>query len=175
MPRLVTTLGPSYWHGWSPDGRTLVYCAKRHGQHDIYAISVEGGNETRLTDAPGLDDGPDFSPDGQSIYFNSDRSGSMRIYRMGHDGSNQTQLTFDDDYGDWFPHPSPDGRFLVFVSYESSVSGHPPNKPVVLRLMSLPDGPVEVLTDVFGGQGTLNVPSWSPDSRSFAFVSYRLL
>jgi Tol biopolymer transport system component len=173
-PRLVTTLGPSYWHGWSPDGRTLVYCAGRSGQYDIYAINVDGGDETRLTQARGLDDGPDYSPCGQYIYFNSDRSGNMRIYRMRPDGSDQTQLTFNDEYGDWFAHPSPDGKYLVFISYDSSVKGHPPNKPVVIRLMTLPNGPIEVLCQVFGGQGTLNVPSWSPDSSEFAFVSYRL-
>lgn len=174
-PRLVTTSGPSYWHGWSPDGQTLAYCAARHGSYDIYTISIEGGRETRLTDAPGLDDGPDYSPDGRHIYFNSDRTGAMRIYRMRSDGTEQTQLTFDDEFGDWFPHPAPDGRSLVFVSYASSVKGHPPNQPVALRLLSLVDGSVEVLTELFGGQGTLNVPSWSPDGSAFAFVSYRLL
>lgn len=174
-PQLVTTTGPSYWHGWSPDGKTLAYCACRNGSYDIYSTTVAGGREVRLTQAPGLDDGPDFSADGAYIYFNSDRTGAMRIFRMRSDGSEQTQLTFDEDYGDWFPHPSPDGRFLVFVSYSSSVKGHPPNQPVCLRLMSLLDGSVELLTELFGGQGTLNVPSWSPDGSEFAFVSYRLL
>jgi Tol biopolymer transport system component len=174
-PRLVTPLAPSYWHGWSPDGKTLAYCAGRAGRYDIYSISIDGGEETRLTEAPGLDDGPDFSPDGQHIYFNSDRDGAMRIYRMRCDGTEQMQLTFDSAYGDWFPHPSPDGRYLVFVSYESCVKGHPPNKRVWLRLMSLADGSVEVLGELFGGQGTINVPSWSPDSTAFAFVSYRML
>jgi TolB protein len=174
-PRLVTATGPSYWHGWSPDGRTLAYCAGRNGSYDIYSISVAGGCEVRLTQAPGLDDGPDFSADGTHIYFNSDRTGAMRIFRMRSDGSEQTQLTFDEGYGDWFPHPSPDGGFVVFISYASSVKGHPPNQPVCLRLMSLLDGSVELLAELFGGQGTLNVPSWSPDSSEFAFVSYRLL
>ncbi|HEY5961430.1 MAG TPA: hypothetical protein VIV60_32955 [Polyangiaceae bacterium] len=174
-PRLITARAPSYWHGWSPDGKTLAYCAGRNGAYDIYSISVDGGEETRLTDAAGLDDGPDFSADGCHIYFNSDRSGAMRLFRMRCDGSEQTQLTFDDAYGDWFPHPSPDGRFLVFLSYESSVKGHPPNQRVWLRGMSLVDGSVEVLAEVFGGQGTINVPSWSPDGKAFAFVSYRML
>lgn len=174
-PRLVTGDAPSYWHGWSPDGQSLAYCAARNGQYDIYCKPVNGGEELRLTDAPGLDDGPDFSPDGRFIYFNSDRTGNMRIYRMRSDGSEQMQLTHDDCYGDWFPHPSPDGRFIVFVSYESSVRGHPPNKPVALRMMSLESGAIELLAELFGGQGTINVPSWAPDSSSFAFVSYRLL
>lgn len=174
-PQLVTTRSPSYWHGWSPDGRTLAYCAERCGQYDIYSIDIEGGSETRLTSAPGLDDGPDYSPDGQFIYFNSDRGGHMRIYRMRNDGSEQTQITVDAQYGDWFPHPSPDGRHLVFLSYDSSVKGHPPNKQVAIRMMALPDGRPEHLLELFGGQGTLNVPCWSPDSSAFAFVSYAIV
>jgi Tol biopolymer transport system component len=173
VPKLVTTQGPSYWHGWSPDGTTLVYCAGRLGQFDIYSIGVDGGRESRLTDAPGLDDGPDFSPCGRYIYFNSDRTGNMRIYRMKSDGSEQTQLTFDSQFGDWFAHPSPNGRYIVFVSYDCSVKGHPPNQPVVLRLMNMENGRVEILCELFGGQGTINVPSWSPDGNEFAFVSYK--
>lgn len=173
-PTLVTDMAPSYWHGWSPDGRTLVYCAGRGGQHDIYSIDIDGGPETRLTSAPGLDDGPDYSPNGEFIYFNSDRSGKMRIYRMRNDGSEQTQITDDPQYGDWFPHPSPDGRHLLFLSYDSAVQGHPPNKQVSIRMIALPDARPEVLVELFGGQGTLNVPCWSPDSSAFAFVSYEL-
>lgn len=174
-PRLVTPLGPSYWHGWSPDGRTLVYCAARDEKYDIYAIPVEGGTERRLTDAEGLDDGPEYSPDGRYIYFNSERTGLMKIWRMRPDGSEQEQVTTDADYADWFAHPSPDGKHLIFLSYDRDVKGHPANKDVVLRVKSLPDGEPRVLTHLFGGQGTINVPSWSPDSRQAAFVSYRLV
>jgi Tol biopolymer transport system component len=174
-PRLVTPLGPSYWHGWSPDGRTLTYCAQRNGEFDIYTIPVEGGAETRLTTAAGLDDGPDYSPDGKFIYFNSERSGVMRIWRMAPDGTGQEQVTFDEAYADWFPHPSPDGKWVVFLSYDRAVKGHPPNHDVVLRLMPAGGGAPKVIAKLFGGQGTINVPSWSPDSTRFAFVSYRLL
>ena len=177
-PRRVTALGPSYWHGWSPDGKTLAYCARRNGEYDVYTIAADAENstqETRLTTATGLDDGPDYSPDGQFIYFNSDRTGQMRIWRMKADGSDQQQMTSDEAYGDWFPHPSPDGKWLVFISYDKSVKGHPPNKDVALRIMPAAGGPPRVLTQLFGGQGTINVPSWSPDSRSLAFVSYRLV
>jgi TolB protein len=177
-PRRVTALGPSYWHGWSPDGKTLVYCARRQGEFDVYAISAEAENsteETRLTTAPGLDDGPDYSPDGRFIYFNSDRTGSMRLWRMNADGSDQRQITSDEEYGDWFPHPSPDGKWLVFLSYDKAVKGHPPNQDVALRIMPAAGGAPRVLTRLFGGQGTINVPSWSPDSRQVAFVSYRLV
>jgi TolB protein len=173
-PRLVTPLGPSYWHGWSPDGKTLAYCAERNGNYDVYTIPVEGGEEKRLTDAPGLDDGPDYSPDGRWIYFNSERTGLMQIWRMHPDGSSQEQVT-NDGFADWFPHPSPDGKWLVLLSYDKSVEGHPPNKDVTLRIMPLAGGKPQVLARLFGGQGTINVPSWSPDSRSLAFVSYRLL
>ena len=174
-PRLITELAPSYWHGWSPDGKTLAYCAERNGEFDIYTISTDGGEETRLTTAPGLDDGPDYSPDGKYIYFNSERTGQMKIWRMREDGSEQTQITPTDNYNDWFAHPSPDGKWIVFVSYDKSVKGHPPNKDVVLRLMSTSGGDPKVIATLFGGQGTMNVPSWSPDSKRVAFVSYRLV
>ena len=177
-PRQVTSLGPSYWHGWSPDGKTLAYCAERKDEFDIYTISAEGekaGKEKRLTVTKGLDDGPDYSPDGQAIYFNSERTGKMRIWRMKPDGAHQQQVTFDEPYADWFPHPSPDGKWLVFLSYDQSVKGHPANKYVALRNMPLPCCPAKVLARLFGGHGTLNVPSWSPDSKFFAFVSYRLV
>jgi len=174
-PRQVTKTGPSYWHGWSPDGRTLAYCAQRNGEFDVYTIPVEGGSETRLTRAPGLDDGPDYTPDGKQIYFNSTRTGLMKIWRMNADGSKQEQVTDDPDYADWFPHPSPDGKWLVFVSYDKSVAGHPADQDVVLRVMPLAGGKPRVLATLFGGQGTINVPSWSPDGKSLAFVSYRVV
>jgi hypothetical protein len=173
-PRRLTAAGPSYWHGWSPDGRTLVYCAERGGEFDVYAIPAAGGPERRLTRAAGLDDGPDYSPDGKFIYFNSERTGRMQIWRMRPDGGGQEQVT-SDGHNDWFPHPSPDGKWLVFLSYNKGVKGHPANQEVLLRLMPLRGGPARVLARVFGGQGTINVPSWSPDSRQFAFVSYQLV
>lgn len=172
--RQLTPLGPSYWHGWSPDGKTLAYCAERNGNFDIYTMPVTGGEETRLTTAPGLDDGPDYSPDGKYIDFNSERTGLMQIWRMKPDGSDQEQITSDDD-NNWFAHPSPDGKWIVFLSYDKSVKGHPANQDVLLRLMSLADKKVRVLATLFGGQGTMNVPSWSPDSSQVAFVSYQLV
>ena len=173
-PRRITKNSPSYWHGWSPDGKTLAFVGQRHGDFDIYTIPVTGGEESRLTAAPGLDDGPEYSPDGQYIYFNSERTGHMQIWRMKADGSEQRQV-FSDDYNNWFPHISPDGKYMVFLTFEKSVVGHPENKDVMLRLMSLSGGKIKILAKLFGGQGTNNVPSWSLDSKSLAFVSYAIV
>ena len=175
-PTRVTPLAPSYWHGWSPDGNTIVYCAERDGEFDVYSIPSAGGAERRLTTAKGLDDGPEYSPDGKFIYFNSDRTGTTQVWRMHPDGSAQEQVT-NDDYNNWFPHHSPDGRWIVFLSYDKDVKGHPENKDVMLRLIPASGSAArpEVLAKLFGGQGTINVPSWSPDSRRLAFVSYQLV
>jgi Tol biopolymer transport system component len=172
-PRRITQKAPSYWHGWSPDGKTLAFVGERNSEFDIYTIPAAGGEETRLTTAKGLDDGPDYSPDGKYIFFNSERTGHMQIWRMRADGSEQEQVTFGEE-NDWFPHISPNGEWMVFLSYDKSVSGHPENKDVMLRLMSLKDKKITVLAKLFGGQGTINVPSWSPDSRQLAFVSFQL-
>ena len=173
-PRRITQKSPSYWHGWSPDGKTLAFVGQRNEEFDIYTIPAAGGEETRLTTAKGLDDGPEYSPDGKYIYFNSERTGHMQIWRMRADGSEQEQVTLD-DFNNWFPHISPDGQQMVFLTYDASVTGHPENKDVMLRLMSLKDKKISVLAKLFGGQGTINVPSWSPDGRQFAFVSYQLV
>jgi TolB protein len=172
-PRRLTPLGPSYWHGWSPDGKTLAYCAERKGEFDVYTVSIDGGEEKRLTTVPGLDDGPEYSPDGNFIYFNSERSGLMQIWRMKPDGTAQEQVT-SDDFNNWFAHPSPNGKWIVFLSYPKDVKGHPENKDVMLRLMQTGGREIQTLAKFFGGQGTINVPSWSPDSRKVAFVSYQL-
>lgn len=172
-PRRITQKSPSYWHGWSPDGKTLAFVGQRNGDFDIYAIPAEGGEEKRLTTAKGLDDGPEYSPDGNYIYFNSERTGHMQIWRMRPDGSEQEQV-FSDEWNNWFPHISPDGKWMVFLTYGAEVTGHPENKDVMLRLMSLADKKITVLAKLFGGQGTINVPSWSPDSKQVAFVSYML-
>ena len=174
-PQKITPLGPSYWHGWSPDEKTLVYCAERNGNYDVYSIPFKGGKERRLTTAEGLDDGPDFSPDGKYIYFNSVRTGTMQVWRMKADGSDEEQITIDDLH-DWFPHPSPDGKWIVYLTFGTDVpaNSHPPNKDIMLRLMNLDTKEVSTIAKIFGGQGTINVPSWSPDSQHLAFVSYGL-
>lgn len=173
--RRITTRGPSYLHGWSPDGRYLVYTGQRDGEFDIYRVSAAGGDELRLTRAPGLDDGAEYSPDGRWIYFNSARTGRMQLWRMRPDGSAPEQLT-DDGFNNWFPHVSPDGRSIVFLSFGPDVKAddHPWYRPVYLRMIPTTGGRAarpRVLAYVYGGQGTINVPSWSPDSRRIAFVS----
>ncbi len=172
-PKLITQKGPSYWHGWSPDGKWLTYTANREDNWDIYKIPSSGGKEIRLTSANGLDDGPEYSPDGKYIYFNSTRTGLMQIWRMKPDGSNQEQITFD-NYQNWFAHPAPNGKQMIILSYPTTVpaASHPHNQRVMLRLLSVDGGDIKVVAFLYGGQGTINVPSWSPDSKKVAFVSY---
>lgn len=172
IPKRLTSKGPSYLHGWSPDGKFLIYTGERNGELDIYKISVDGGEEVRLTTAKGVDDGPEYSPDGKYVYFNSARAGTMQIWRMRPDGSGQQQIT-SDEYNNWFPHISPDGKRIVFLSFSKEVApnDHPFYKHVYLRLMSVEGNRSKVIAYLYGGQGTINVPSWSPDNKRVALVS----
>jgi TolB protein len=172
-PKQITPKGPSYTHGWSPDGKDIVFCADRNGEFDVYKIPAAGGPEIRLTDAKGLDDGPEYTPDGKYIYFNSVRSGLMQIWRMKPDGSDQEQVT-KDDYNNWFAHVSPDGKWIVFLTFlkeEVEPGIHPPYKHVYIRLLPTTGGTAKVLAYFYGGQGSMNTPSWSPDSKHIAFIS----
>ena len=164
--------GHSYLHSWSPDGKKLIFTGQRKGQYDIWAIDIATKKETQLTNTPTLDDSPEFSPDGKWIYFNSVRTGTMKLWRMKPDGSNQEQVTFD-EYNDWFPHFSPDGKWIVYLSYPKEInpSDHPWYQKIYLRLMPASGGVPKNIAYVYGGQGTINVPSWSPDSKKIAFVS----
>ena len=178
-PRLVTENCPSFLHGWSPDGETLAYCAFRDMEKggDIYTIPVSGGEERQLTFTEGLTDGPEYSPDGKHIWFNSVRSGLMQAWRMNADGSEQTQMTFDEGWNTWFPHISPDGKKVVMIAYKKGdlkPGEHLPHKWVELRLMNADGSRLKTLLTLFGGQGTINVNSWAPDSKRFAYVRYEL-
>src|SRR3989449_438689 len=150
-PTRVTAKGPSYLHGWSPDGRWLVYTGERNGEFDVYKIAATGGEEIRLTTAPCLDDGPEYSPDGAYIYFNSVRSGRMQIWRMRPDGSGQEQVT-NDGFNNWFPHLSPDGKWIVYLAFPPDVApdDHPFYKHVLLRLMPITGGPARVIAYAYG-------------------------
>ncbi|HEY9127483.1 MAG TPA: hypothetical protein VIM62_10175 [Acidobacteriaceae bacterium] len=173
-PHVVTTNPSSYFHSWSPDGKTIAFARPHPGGGDIYNVPASGGDDSALTSTVGISDDPDYSPDGQYIYFNSDRApGSMQIWRMHADGSQPEQIT-SDERNNWTPHPSPDGKWIVYLSYDKDTKGHPTNKEISLYLMSLADKKVTKLVDLLGGSGTINVPSWSPDSKALAFVSYAL-
>lgn len=181
-PKLIVPQTPSYFHGFSPDGKWLALVAQRNGNFDLFRVPVNGGEQEQLTVSPGYDDGPDYSPDGKWIYFNSNRSGAWRIWRMPPEGAgpndkNAQQVT-NGKYEDWFPHCSPDGKWLVFISFPKGTATHNDRMPgVMLRMIPLPGkeikhGPIKMLTTFFGGQGTINVNSWSPDSKRFAYVTY---
>lgn len=176
VPKLITEDTPSYWHGWAPNNEEVVYVARRNGkqEYNIYRNSIEGGKEVALTNIkPGQHvDGCEYTPDGKYIYFNGNLTGMMQIWRMKPDGSGKEQITFD-NYNNWFPHISPDGKWIVIISFPPTIdpNSHPTYKRVMLRIMPISGGEPRVLAYLYGGQGTINVPSWSPDSKQIAFVS----
>ena len=173
-PKQVTPKGPSYLHGWSPDGKDLVFCGDRNGEFDVYKVPAAGGKEIRLTTSTGLDDGPEYTPDGKYIYFNSVRSGLMQIWRMKPDGSDQEQIT-KDSLNNWFAHISPDGKWFVYITFlpeETPAGIHPPYKHVYIRMLPIDGkGTPKVLAYAYGGQGSMNTPDWSPDGKKIAFIS----
>ncbi len=189
-PRLLTANVPSYFHSWSPDGIWLAFVGQRSGNFNLFRVRVTGGEEERLTSNPAYDDGPDYTPDGQWIYFNSNRSGSWDIWRIPAEGAGpadgKAERVVSDAMENWFPHPSPDGKWLVFLSFPKGTPGHDVKTNVELRMIRSRSGTtseaerkevsaIQVLASFFGGQGTINVNSWSPDSKRFAFVSYEVL
>ena len=171
-PKRVTPNAPSYWHGWSPDGTTLSYTAKRDGNFNIFTIPVKGGDETQITFGGGHKDGPDFTPDGEWIWFNSDHHGGRPdLFRVRPNGQDLEQMT-DDNLVNWFPHPSPDGRTILYLAYPTHVEGHPRGEDVALRLVSPSGGKGQTIAEFYGGQGSINVPCWAPDSSRFAYMKY---
>ncbi|WP_417708942.1 TolB family protein [Roseibium aggregatum] len=175
-PRRITSRTPSYWHSWSPDGETLAYVGKRPetgGTFQVFTIGLDGGEERQITRVFDHCDGPDYTPDGKWIWFNGERAGSVQLWRVRPDGSGLQQMTKDERVN-WFPHPSPDGKSVAYLAYEAGTVGHPAETTVELRLMSADGGSPRILLSLFGGQGTLNVPSWAPDSRRFAYMRYEV-
>ena len=180
--KMLAATTPSYFHGWSPDGKYLAFVGQRGGKYNLFRVPVTGGPEERLTTNSPYDDGPDYSHDGKWIYFNSNRAGGWDVWRMPADGSGpddkKAERVTSDDLEDWFPHPSPNGKWMLVFSFPKGTQTHNDRMPgVQLRLFPLPGTKVkamkpQVLTTFFGGQGTINVNSWSPDSKQFAFVIY---
>jgi Tol biopolymer transport system component len=180
-PQMVTANIPSYFHGWSPDGRSLAFVGERGGNFDIYRVSSTGGKEERLTSSPGFDDGPDYSPDGKWIYINSDRSGKEAAWRFPANGAGpddmNAEMVVSDGLEDWFPHIAPNGKKLVYIGYPAGTPTHNPrNVHIAIKLVAIDHGKVastqKTLVEATGGQGTMNVNSWSPDSMRFAYVTY---
>lgn len=172
-PKRVTALSPSYWHGWSPDGSRLAYVGNRGEGFCVFTCRLDGSDEFQVSHGFEHCDGPDYTPDGKWIWFNGERGGSVDLWKVRTDGSDLTQMTQDESVN-WFPHPSPDGRQVLYLAYENGTKGHPANKNVELRLMDSDGGAPRTLLTMIGGQGSINVPCWAPDSRQFAFVRYRL-
>lgn len=170
-PTRATRRLPAYWHGWSPDGTRLAYVSKVDGAFQVFTCMLDGTDERQLTFDFAHCDGPDYTPDGAHIWFNGLGEDGMQLWRMRADGSDLTRMTHEPS-DNWFPHPSPDGRHVLYLAYAKDTDGHPPDRDVALRLMPAAGGESEHLLDLFGGQGTINVPCWAPDAQAFAFVRY---
>lgn len=170
-PKLLTEQGPSYWHGWSPDGKTLSYVGKREGIFQVCICSVSGGLEEQLIDGFDHCDGPDYSSDGRWLWFNGEVDGRVDLWRIPSGGGAAERMTAD-DLANWFPHPSPKGGEVLFLAFPKGTAQHPRDKEVALRMLKEADGSVRTLVELFGGQGTINVPCWAPDGDRFAFVRY---
>ena len=182
-PKPMTLQVPSYFHGWSPDNKTLAFVAQRSGsgQYDIYSVPAGGGAETRLTSNVHQDDGPDYSPNDKWIYINSDRSGKQAIWRFPAAGAGandaEAEMVVNDELQDWFPHISPDGKSMVYIGYPAGTPTHNPRDVrIALKLVAIEKNKVaasgKVLVQATGGQGSMNVNSWAPDSMRFAYVTY---
>jgi Tol biopolymer transport system component len=177
-PQQITSpeAGHTYLHGWSPDGKKLVFTGGRRGEtgeyRNLWSVDIQSKIETALTPPGTLDDGPEYTPDGKYIYFNSLRTGTMQIWRMRPDGSSPEQVTFD-EYNDWFPHISPDGKWLVYIAFPADMNpwSHPFYRQCYIRLMPTSGGAPKTIGYIYGGQGSMNTPGWSPDSKRIAFVS----
>ena len=172
-PQPVSHIDGAYFHSWAPDSRYLLFVHPDGASLNFYSVGIDGANEHAVTSGTGVSDDPDYAPDGQWIYFCSDRSGTVQIWRIKPDGTSPEQIT-NDDRVNWTAHPSPDGSKIVYISYEKGTTGHPSNRSVILRVMDLKTRSIRDVVSLTGGGGTMNVSSWSPDSKHFAFVGYQL-
>lgn len=170
-PRRVTEKVPSYWHGWSPDGATLAYVGRRDETYQVYISAVDGSGETQITFDFDHCDGPDYSSNGKYLWFNGDVNGAVDLWRVPVAGGAPERMT-DDAFVNWFPHPSPKGGEVLYLAYAPGTKFHPRDQDVSLRMLSEKDGSVRTLVELFGGQGTINVPCWAPGGDRFAFMRY---
>jgi TolB protein len=180
--RVTNDNGPGfhhYLHGVSPDGETLAYIGLLIDEAgvattNVYTIPSAGGADAHVTNDAFHDDGAEYSPDGEWIYFNSERGstakGHAQLFRIPVAGGEPEQLTHDDRVN-WFPHVSPDGRSIAYVSFPAGTEGHPADRDVIVRMLD-EAGAIRDLAEVYGGQGTMNVPSWDPAGERIAIVAY---
>jgi TolB protein len=169
-----------FLHGVSPDGKTLAFVELPRADVSApgrLALISSAGGETHYPEAGSSHlDGPEYSPDGSWLYFNSEefarRPGHAQLARLPAEGGRMERL-LESETVDWFPHLSPDGQLASYISFPPGTLGHPPDLEVEVRLVRAVDWR-DILWrfPLFGGQGTINVNSWSPDSRRFAFVAY---
>lgn len=171
-----------FLHGVSPDGQELAYAGIQTGDFTqpgrLMTIPADGGATASVDVGSGHCDGPEYSPDGKWLYLNTESftslPGHAQLARVQVDGSGFERL-LESETVDWFPHVSPDGRFASYLQFPRGTEGHPADLPVAVVLVSTGDWATPLHTwPLFGGQGTLNVTSWSPDSERFAFVAYPL-
>ncbi|NQX13185.1 biopolymer transporter Tol [Microbacteriaceae bacterium VKM Ac-2855] len=182
--RLTTPRGERfkhYLHGVSPEGATLALIgggpdASGDWVTNVYTMPASGGPLTQLTDDSAPDDGVEFDATAEWLLFNSEREtpGTAQLFRMPADGSAAPSRLHASATVDWFPHASPDGRWVQYLAYEAGTAGHPADLPVALRMLDTSDGSTRELVTLFGGQGTTNVNGWAPDSTRFAYVAYPL-
>lgn len=170
--RRATPLAPSWFHAWTPDGAGLLYAAARDGGPvTVASCALDGGGERLLAEGFDHADGPDATPDGAWVWFNGERDGAVDLWRVRPDGTGLERMT-EGDTVDWFPHPSPDGRDVLFLSYPPGTRGHPADLPVRLRLVPAEGGRARDLLAFRGGQGSINVPCWEPGGRRLAFARH---
>jgi len=172
-----------YLHGIAPDGSTLAAIVGERTEDGVWTTDVAlvdpaTGEPTFLTRDEHPDDGVAFA--GELLVWNSERftPGTAQLVALWPGATDPVRIT-NDDRVNWFPHVSPDGAHLLYLSYEPGVQGHPADHRVELRLLpgSLVRGAriavqPETLVALDGGQGTVNVPPWSPDSTWFAYCDY---
>lgn len=179
----VTRVSPDdgkwhFLHGVSGDASRIAYVEL--GSFDeagrLVVAPSDGSGGSVVDTGPRHLDGPEWSPGEEWLYFNTeaftDAPGHAQLARIP-DGGGALERLLESDTVDWFPHLSPDGSFATYIVFPAGTLGHPADLDVEVRLVETSDWSTPLATHaLFGGQGTLNVNSWGPDSDRFAFVGY---